>query len=204
MKKWIYIAFAAVLVGLVATVGIQRASLKKRTAERDRYQINTNGLLREVEQYKIRDSLNVAKVGTLTLRIGEFEKYRAEDAALIKQLRADKKGLQDVVSMQTETITQLQNVPVKDSIIYVAGVADTVRCMEFHDQWMDFVGCYNGNTGTIEIKNREEIIAVSTVKYRRALGFLWRTKKIQEQNTHVVSKNQRTTVVDAEHVIITK
>jgi hypothetical protein len=77
--------------------------------------------------------------------------------------------------------------------------------MEYHDEWLDFVGCQSGDgDGSAEITSREALVCVTHVEYRRFLGFLWRTKKIKGQETDAVSKNRRTEIVSMEHIIITK
>lgn len=204
MKRCIYIAAAVIVAAMVATIGIQSVKLKSLAAERDRYQHNTNALLSDVYAYKVRDSLNAAKVGTLTLTLREYERFRAEDATLIGSLRADKQTLQSVTTTQMRTITELQNLPIRDSVIHRAGRVDTVRYMEYHDKWLDFIGCQNDSVGAASIASREELLISTHIEYKRWLGFLWRTKKIKSQDTDAVSKNPRTEIVDLEHVIITK
>lgn len=205
MKKWLYISIGILVVIMGITIVIQESTIKKRTKERNRYQQNTYTLLGEVEQYKVRDSLNAAKVNSLTLTVSEYEKYRAEDWAIIEKLRADKKRLERITNAQTQTITELQNIPIRDTIIYIDGKADTVRCMEYHDRWLDFVGCQSTDgTGTVNIASREELLCVEHVEYARFWGFLWRTKRVKSRQMNVVSKNPRTTVQGVEHVVIHK
>ncbi len=201
MKKYIYTLLVVVFVGMAATISIQRSTIHKRTDQRDTALRNAESLLADVNRYRVGDSLSAIQIGSLSLSLKEYEKYRADDATLIKQLRADRKSLQDVVSAQTKTITQLENAPVKDSIIYVEGRADTVQCVSFSDQWLDFIGCMNGS---VRIESRDALLITTSVEYKRALGFLWRTKKIKSQSSSALSKNPRTIITDMEHVIISK
>ncbi len=201
MKKHIYIFLAVALAGMAATITVQQATIRKRTEQRDIAQRNTDALINDVEHYRISDSLSAIEVGSLTLSLKEYEKYRSEDAALISQLRGRQKDLESIISTQTKTITRLENIPIRDSIVYIAGTVDTIRCMSYSDQWLDFVGCENG---TISITTRDELLITTSVEYRRALGFLWRTKKVKSQSSSAVSKNPHTEITDMEHIIISK
>ena len=82
MKKYLIIAAIALAVAAVVTIWVQRSRINTLTGERDKYRTNTETLLQEVSRYQTKDSLNAAKVGVLELKLSEFEKYRADDAAL--------------------------------------------------------------------------------------------------------------------------
>lgn len=88
----------------------------------------------------------------------EFDEFRAEDAALILSLRADRKHLQSVATLQTQTITELQDLTVCDTVIYRDGASDTTRCVKYRDQCLDFESCQNAaGTGTVRIVTRDTI-----------------------------------------------
>ena len=114
MKK--YLILAAIILAVAAAFGIQQRRIDKLTVERDKYRNNTETLLQDIDEYKTKDSLNVAKVGNLELKLSEFKKYRAEDAALIQSLKTKNRDLQSVTTAQMKTITSLQT-SVHDSII---------------------------------------------------------------------------------------
>ena len=94
MKKYLIWAAIAIVVAAVATIWVQRTKIEKLTNERNRYRGNTETLLQDVETYKTKDSLNAAKVGVLELKLSEFERYRADDAALIKTLQVKNRELE--------------------------------------------------------------------------------------------------------------
>lgn len=205
MKKYLIWAAIAMVVAAVATIWVQRTKIEKLTDERNRYRGNTETLLQDVETYKTKDSLNAAKVGVLELKLSEFEKYRASDAALIKSLQTKNRDLQRVTTAQMETINELR-ANVRDSIVYLPGdtVTTVVRCIEYSDKWVDFDGCIINNTFSGKIITRDSLLIAETVQYKRFLGFLWKTKKIKNREIDVVSKNPATKILGVEFVTIEK
>lgn len=199
MKRLIFLIIAA---GLVWGMMWQ---LRRVTRERDRYRRNTEVLAQEVEQYKTADSLHVARAGVLELRLSEFRRLRSRDAAMIASLKSRARDLENLTTSQMQTIVELRG-RVRDSIIYRDRVAvDTLRCLDISDTWFDLHGCANKAGEFVgEFVNRDSLAVVETVKYRRFLGFLWRTKRIKERAVEVVSKNPHTQILHVESIVIRK
>lgn len=191
----------AVLVALVAGNCIQFSRIKKITEDRDRYKNNTEVLMGDVEQYKIRDSLNVARTESLELTIKEFQKYRAEDAALIKQLKTKNRNLQSVVTSQSQSIYELSAIP-KDTVIVRDSVMIDALLLHCGDYWFDFDGILSNGKLEGNMITRDSLLLAETVKYKRFLGFLWKTSKIQNRMMDVISKNPHTVVQDVELITI--
>lgn len=206
MKKYLIWAAIAMVVAAVATIWVQRTKIEKLTDERNRYRGNTETLLQDVETYKTKDSLNAAKVGVLELKLSEFEKYRASDAELIKTLQTKNRELEAVTTAQMETINELR-ATVRDSVVYLPGdtVTTVLRCVDIVEPYFELHGCATPDgqfTGTHI--NRDSLLIVETVQYKRWLGFLWKTKKIKNRQIDVVSKNPTTKILGAEFVTIEK
>lgn len=194
------------VVAAVATIWVQRTKIEKLTDERNRYRGNTETLLQDVETYKTKDSLNAAKVGVLELKLSEFEKYRASDAELIKTLQTKNRDLQRVTTAQMETINELR-ANVRDSVVYLPGdtVTTVLRCVDIVEPYFELHGCATPDgqfTGTYI--NRDSLLIVETVQYKRWLGFLWKTKKIKNRQIDVVSKNPATKILGVEFITIEK
>ena len=102
----LFVAAMAVAVALI----VCRTRLDRMAQERDRYKGNTNALLADVEHYRVRDSLNAARVQSLELTVKEYERFRADDAALIKQLKQRNRDLAAVNKTQSQTIIDLRAV----------------------------------------------------------------------------------------------
>ena len=204
MKKCLI--WAAIILAVAATFWAQHAKIKRLTEERDRYRSNTEILLQNVETYQTKDSLNAAKVGVLELKLSEFEKYRASDAELIKTLQTKNRELERVTTTQMETINELR-ATVRDSVVYLPGdtVTTVLRCVDIVEPWFELHGCATPDgqfTGTHI--NRDSLLIVETVQYKRWLGFLWKTKKIKNRQIDVVSKNPTTKILGVEFVTIEK
>lgn len=206
MKKYLIIAAIALAVAAVVTIWVQRSRINQLTGERDKYRTNTETLLQDVSRYQTKDSLNAAKVGVLELKLSEFEKYRASDAELIKTLQAKNRDLERVTTTQMETINELR-ATVRDSVVYLPGdtVTTVLRCVDIVEPYFELHGCATPDgqfTGTHI--NRDSLLIVETVQYKRWLGFLWKTKKIKNREIDVVSKNPATKILDVEFVTIEK
>ena len=203
MKK--YIILAAIIMAVAAAFWVQQSRIKQLTDERDKYRSNTETLLQDVRTYQTKDSLNVAKVGNLELKLSEYKKYRADDAALIKSLQTKNRDLQRVTTAQMETINELR-AKVRDSIVYLPGdtVTTVLRCIEYSDKWVDFDGCIKNNTFSGKIITRDSLLITETVQYKRWLGFLWKTKRIKNREFDIVSKNPHTKITGFEVITIEK
>lgn len=206
MKKYLIIAAIALAVAAVVTIWVQRSRINQLTGERDKYRTNTETLLQDVSRYQTKDSLNAAKVGVLELKLSEFEKYRASDAELIKTLQTKNRELERVTTTQMETINELR-ATVRDSVVYLLGdtVTTVLRCVDIVEPYFELHGCATPDgqfTGTHI--NRDSLLIVETVQYKRFWGFLWKTKKIKNREIDVVSKNPATRILGVEFVTIEK
>lgn len=206
MKKYLIWAAIAIVVAAVATIWVQRTKIEKLTNERNRYRGNTETLLQDVETYKTKDSLNAAKVGVLELKLSEFERYRASDAELIKTLQTKNRELERVTTTQMETINELR-ATVRDSVVYLPGdtVTTVLRCVDIVEPYFELHGCATPDgqfTGTHI--NRDSLLIVETVQYKRWLGFLWKTKKIKNREIDVISRNPHTKIMGVEYIEIEK
>lgn len=202
MKK--YLILAAIILAVAAALWVQHAKIKRLTDERDKYRNNTETLLQDVRTYQTKDSLNAVTVGVLQLKLSEFEKYRADDAALIKTLQTKNRDLQAVTTAQLQTINELRGT-VRDSIVYLPGdtVTTVLRCVDIVEPWFQLHGCATPDgqfTGTHI--NRDSLLITETVQYKRFLNFLWKTNKIKNRQIDVVSKNPNTEILGVEYIEI--
>lgn len=202
IKKWIIVA-VVILAAAIAVILVDR-KIDRLTGELDKYRNNTEALLADVETYRVRDSLNAARVQSLELTVKEYEKFRAEDAMLIKSLQRKNRDLASVNKTQSETIISLQSVP-KDTVI-ITRDSLIVPAVEIHsgDAWYDFDGLLTKEEFTGTLRNRDSLVVAETVKYKRFLGFLWKTKQIKDRQVDVISKNPHTEILGVEHITISK
>jgi len=201
MKKYITIAIVALIVLMSIQIVVQDRKIERLTDDVERYRNNTETLLSDVQTYKVRDSLNAAKVQSLELTQKEFEKYRADDAALIRELKAKNRDLTAVNDAQAQTIIDLRAVP-KDTVVIRDSIPIPAVSVKCGDEWYDFRGLLTESEFTGTLENRESLLLSETVRYKKFL--FWKTKKILDRETEVVSRNPHTKIVNVESIVIEK
>lgn len=196
----IFVILGIVIVALIGTVGLLSKRLEHEKAEKEMYQRNSYVLLDTIQLYKAKDSLNVASIGVIELKLSEYKKYRAEDLNLINSLKVDKNRLQQITTSQTQTIYELKG-SVKDSIVYVDNyIVDTLKCLDIANKWYDLHGCINNkNEFTGSFENRDSLIYVEHIVPKKFLFFKWGVK-VRKQD--ILSKNPNTRIVNAEFISI--
>lgn len=204
MKKYFYLAAVAIVAALAVTCILSGQKIERLTAERDRHAGNAAALLYDIQRYRVRDSLSAARVQSLELTINEYERFRAEDAALIKDLKQRNRDLSAVNKTQSQTIIDLRAIP-RDTVVMVRdSIITPAVAVHCGDAWFDFEGILTGDQFTGKLANRDSLLLAETVKYRRFLGFLWKTRKVEDRQLDVLSKNPHTEIIGIEHVIIEK
>ena len=191
------------LIGIICALIIFIVIMFKQnniiSQDRDLYKRNMNSALMECVEWKTKDSLSAAKNATLNLKISELERYRINDINQINQLKKKNEELNNLIKNSSKTeikiITQL-----KDTVIY----KDTVKCFNWNDNWTSVKGLIQKDTVDLNISNSDSLVISVATKYKRFLGFLWKTKKIKDQNVYVVSKNPHTTITNIEYYGISK
>lgn len=201
---WRKIVVAAIGVAVAAIVVLWGDSrIRRLTRERDKYRGNTETLLEDVERYRVLDSLSGATVQALELTVKEFERFRAEDARIIEALKRKNRDLSEVSKTQAETILELSAIP-KDTVIIRDSVRIPAVAVSCGDAWYDFEGVLTPSEFTGTLRNRDSLLIAETVRYRRFLGFLWKTGRERDRQLDVLSRNPHTTIIGIEHVVIKK
>nr|UVN03418.1 MAG: hypothetical protein [Bacteriophage sp.]UVY41331.1 MAG: hypothetical protein [Bacteriophage sp.]UWF98528.1 MAG: hypothetical protein [Bacteriophage sp.]UWG25663.1 MAG: hypothetical protein [Bacteriophage sp.] len=177
------------------------------TEENNRLSNNQETLLTENEHYKIRDSLNVSKANQLELKLSELKKYKSEYAQLIKDLNIKNSQLEQIISVNAETITNLKAM-LRDSIRLdtVSNIIDTLKCFEYKSKYTDVSGCINKDIIDMQIRNRESLKAIESKKKKKFLFFklpIW-LFGYKSKQLDIVSLNPNTTIEYIEYISVTK
>lgn len=199
--RWLKIGIAAAVVAILCLLVIQQRQIHKLTGERDRYKSNTETLLSDVEFYRVRDSLSAARVLALELTKSEYERFRAEDAALIRQLVKKNRDLAAVNKTQTATIIELQSRP-RDTTIIRDSIMIPAVAVHCGDAWFDFSGVLTDKEFTGRLEHRDSLLLIESVRYKRFL--FWKTKRIKERQLDCVSKSPHNSILGLEHIVIEK
>lgn len=177
------------------------------TEENNRLSNNQETLLTENEHYKIRDSLNVSKTNQLELKLSELKKYKSEYTQLVKDLNIKNSQLEQIISVNAETITNLKAM-LRDSIRLdtVSNIIDTLKCFEYKSKYTDVSGCINKDIIDMHIHNRESLKAIESKKKKKFLFFklpIW-LFGYKSKQLDIVSLNPNTTIEDIEYISVTK
>lgn len=199
MKKALIAIVIAIVVATAMAVMWQ--SIVALRTDRDKYRSNTETLLSDVETYKVRDSLNAARVQSMEFTLKEYERFRSADAQLIRELKAKNRDLSAVNKTQSQTIIELQAIP-RDTVIIRDSIKIPAISVHCGDAWFDFDGLLTKDTFTGTLANRDSLVIAESVKYKRFLGFLWKTKRVEDRRIDVVSKNPHTEIKNIEHITI--
>lgn len=193
---------SSILIVLCAVLSYIANDLNKQVI---RLKANETTLLSNAEVYRVNDSLSAARISQLQLSLSQFEKYRAEDQALIKSLRVDNKGLQDIITSTSETNRKLQ-LKLKDSLRVdtITQYIDTLKCFSFKDSWTALAGCFHKDTTTFSIQNIDSLISVTNVERKRFLFFKLPVKWFgyRSKQATIISKNPYTTISHIEYITI--
>lgn len=207
MKNRILFALLIIIGALVAMVTVLSFRLDRKDKLVGIYESNTESLLNEIEQGRVRDSLNTSKVVALELTVSELERFRSEDAQLIKDLKVAKRELAGVVKVQSQTIREIEG-QLRDSVRFrvidsLVVRYDSVKVVSYHDKYLD-MGFILNEDGSFDgrVETRDKITMIEEVEYRRFLGFLWRTGKVKNASLTAVSDNPYTRVTGAEYIKI--
>ena len=191
----IAVAVAAILFLLLH----QERLIKKYKAESERYRANTTALMEDVTHYKLRDSLNGARADALELSMKELQKWRADDAELIKDLKIKNRDLAAINKAQTQTIIELR-ARGKDTLIIRDSIVTPAQTYHIGDKWYNFDCVVADNELSGNLAVRDSLVLIEQVKYKYFLW--WKTKKIKDRKVDCVSLNPYSTIMGVERIII--
>lgn len=135
MKKYV----AMIIVGLSIIVVSLWSKTKTLTTENERLQSNNTALMEDVEIYKDKADHSAASVQMLELKKSELEKNYQDMCKRADDLGVQVKRLQAASKTETQTEVKIQTV-VRDSIIYINGVLDSLKRIEWRDPWVSVIG----------------------------------------------------------------
>lgn len=194
VKKYYGYALAISLVG----VFIYNSVLKERTEDLER---NQKVLLSEIENYRTKDSLNVAQVGQLVLSQKELKNSYKDLYRLVKTLKGDK--VEAVTTTNTETNTTFKE-KVRDSIVFINSDTLQAKVLHYEDNWTKFEGILVKDSLTAKIQTRDSLVVVTSLEKKRFLGIkvpIWLSgyrRRIQQ----VLSKNPNTKIENVQFITI--
>ena len=199
MKKYLVGVLGLVIAGCI--IWVQQQHIASLRDENEGLTQTKGALLDSVRHYRTKDGLNAAEMASIRLTIDELKKYRAEDLKLIESLKTKGRDVEQIVTVNTYTRDTIYTV-LRDSIIRRDTIMEPVRAIDLDKRWYSIHGFIAADTliGTLSTKSSLKI--VETVKYKRFLGFLWKTHKVKNRKVDVVSLNPNETIENVDFVII--
>lgn len=155
------------------------------------------------EAYKVRDSLNAARIGVLELSEKDLKKRIREDEKLISELKGKNKELQGIAEASLNTGDSII-VSVRDTIIRRDTAYIEIPCIDVAERWFEMHGCIDNGYFIGYYQAKDSIILIESVQRARFLGFLWKTKKIKKREFSIISKNPHTKIEGFEVIRIKK
>ena len=223
MKRLLIIA----IVVLNCLMLIQAALLRAERAERRRIQTNNEVLTDSVEFYRTASGKHAASRQVLELRASEMERYNAQLAAQVRELRIKVRRLEAAATTATRTEVQitapLEPVGRKPSAWekYGAGVrraADSVKAaldwrysglpkipeakvFRWADQHVSVDGIIRDDSVSCHVTSIDTLQQIVHRVPRRFLFIRWGTKAIRQE---VVSSNPHTRITYTEYIEFNK
>ena len=187
------------LVVIVAVIVFSATTIKMCShykSESERKGANVSALEEGITFYRTKDSLSAASVQVLTLSNAEFKRYNEDLVKEAQALKLQVKRLESAstTAMQTskEFVTQW-----RDSIVYNDGRIDTVRCVEYSDEYMYFSGCAVDSGFLTSIFILDTLVQFVYRVPKKIWFIKFGVKAIRQE---VVSKNPNTEIVFTEYI----
>jgi len=194
MKK--YLIFGIMACVILILIGIIRI----KTRENKRLSANQAALLEDVRYYRTTDSLSAASVQVLTLTNTEFKQHNDVLVSDAESLNLKVKRLESAAVTATATVVELVTVW-RDSIVYINGGIDTIRCVDYEDAYITVNACEIDSLihGTLSV--RDTLVQFVHRVPRQWLFFKWGTKAVRQE---VLTKNPYNTITYTEFIKLQK
>ena len=182
------------LVLLVAFLYIWH-QVKQHKACEIAYQNSISVSMDSLHKYKVADSLNAIHISNVELSLKQYKQLRADDAKLIKRLKADK--LTTIINPET-IIKYKVKTQLRDSIIY----RDTVKAISYHDSWNSVTGYFTKDSANLNIQSKDELLITKSIERKRFLGIKLNPKLFGYRNLqlNIVSKNPNCAISNIEYI----
>lgn len=191
----------SIIAILISVVSIQHSKIMQVSAERDLYQMNTQSLMSDIQELRKDSSYQAHQIQALSINIDEYEKYRASDAQVIKDLKLKIKRVSSVSKQQLEVQVPI-SAPVKDTILIISNKPDTVRTIQYKDPHVSF----NGHIKQDSLKAVFQVPVTITqvihkIPKRKFLWWSWGCKAIKQV---IVTNNPYVQLNYAEYIELKK
>lgn len=192
MKKYLFIIIGVLLLLCIGLYGYA----DKQRKENKRLELNQDALLSETENYKTKSGKDAVSIQQLELTKAELEKNCKFLTQSVSDLNLKLKRVQSIATAVGQTKIEIQTV-IKDSIIYVDRIPDTLQVFNWRDPWIFVNGKIKEQNVSLDISSNDTIVQVLHRIPKKFLFFKYGTKRIQQE---MVSTNPHTKIVYSEYI----
>lgn len=189
---------AIILLGIA--VWLQQKRIVAIRQECDRYQLNNDALLSDIQRWQI-DSANMATdVKRLLMTADDFERYRSEDAAKIKQMGVKIKNLEAAAKHELEVNAPIA-ARIRDSIVIRDTVPVVIKSVSMNTPHLKLAGTIEKDSLVGSIHLPVTLRQAVWVEYKRRWLF-W--KRIKAVHQTITSNNPYVEITYSEYINIAK
>lgn len=199
MKK-INIILAAAAGVLCLAVWLQHGRISRLAKERDRYAANSDALMSDITRRRLDSATMATDVKSLRLTVDELERYRAADAAKIKQMGVKIKNLEAAAKHEINIDAPIK-AAVRDSVIIRDSVASAVQRVSMENPFIRLQGVIAGDSLVGSVQLPVTIRQAVWIEYKRRWLF-W--KKVKAVHQTITSDNPYVEIKYSEYITIQK
>lgn len=196
----IKIAGIIVIILLGVAIWLQQKRIVAIRQERDRYQLNNDALLSDMRQWQIDSATMATDVKRLLMTSDEFEHYRAEDAAKIKEMGIKIKNLEAAAKHQLEVNAPIA-AQIRDSIIIRDTVPVVIKAVSMNTPYLKLAGTIENDSLVGSIHLPVTLRQAVWIEYKRRWLF-W--KKVKAVHQTITSDNPHVQITYSEYIHIAK
>ena len=190
----------AIVAVLVGTVWLQQRKVVRLKAERDRQEQNSDALLSDMKRWQVDSATMATDVKTLRLTVDEFERYRSNDLAKIKEMGIKIKHLEAVARHDVEVDAPI-HAAVRDSVVIRDSVAVRVQTVSMVNPFIQMHGIIERDSLIGSVHLPVTLRQAVWIEYKRRWLF-W--KKVKAVHQVITTDNPYVEVKYSEFIQIQK
>lgn len=159
---------------------------------------NVEALMSDIEQRTLRDSLNVATIRVLSLKISDLQRLRGKDALLIRDLGIKLNRVQSLSKNSTHT-QYLISAPLSSPQSFPPSPAQ--QKFGYKTPYIDIQGILTADSVRLELESYDTLIQVAHRIARKFLFIKYGTKHLRQE---IFSTNPHTRITYSEFIEVIK
>lgn len=175
-RTGILLMIVAVLAGMV---WFQQQRVVRLKQERDRHEQNSDALLSDMKKWQVDSATMATDVKTFRLSVDEFERYRSNDLAKIKEMGIKIKNLEAAAKHEIEVDVPI-NATVRDSVVVRDSVAFRVQAVSMVNPFIQLHGVIERDSLVGSIHLPVTIRQAVWIEYKRRWLFWKKVKAVHQ------------------------